>query len=71
MTEKEKSLRITKNCNLLLFLLILTSCATQITEQPAQREPIVLAWIGPLTGPVASLGIDNFRGIELAVKQVN
>lgn len=34
-------------------------------------DPVKIGYIGPLTGPIASIGIDNSRGIELAVADLN
>lgn len=33
--------------------------------------PLVIGWIGPLTGPVSFLGIENHRAIQLAVTEYN
>ncbi len=54
-----------------LFVIILVACTRSPTGKVVQQEPITLAWIGPLTGSSASLGIDNYHGVELAVKELN
>ena len=35
------------------------------------QEPIKVGWIGPLSGVLASYGMENKRGVELAVEQFN
>ena len=37
----------------------------------AAPQPIVIAYEGPLTGSQANNGIDMYRGVKLAVDQVN
>lgn len=38
-------------------------------NSPAQIEkPVTIGWFGPLSGPVASLGEQNLKGIQLAIK---
>ncbi len=40
-------------------------------DDPMMEQPIKMGWIGPLTGPIAAVGIDNVRGVELAVSDIN
>jgi len=49
----------------LVLATILASCSTN------NEEEIRVGFIGPLTGDVASVGIDNLRGIEVAVDDIN
>lgn len=56
----------------LLFLMSIVSCSTDApTGSVVKNDPVTLAWIGPLSGPVATLGLDNMHGVELAVKEIN
>ena len=37
----------------------------------ATAQPLIIGWIGPMTGPSAVLGMDSSKSVELAVKQIN
>ena len=52
-----------------LSLVILGSLGCSGDDSSA--DVIKVGWIGPLTGPVAAVGIDNARGVELAVADLN
>ncbi|MDO8660855.1 MAG: ABC transporter substrate-binding protein [Candidatus Woesearchaeota archaeon] len=56
--------------SLLLFVAVLASCANTTGNDSSQKE-LVIGWAGPLTGFAASMGIDNLRGIEIAVQELN
>lgn len=58
---------------LVLISFLFVGCSSGVTERAPQEkaEPIKIAWIGPLTGAVASLGIDNLHGVRLAVTVIN
>jgi len=36
-----------------------------------EAKEIKIGWIGPLTGEVASFGVNNLRGVSLAIEEVN
>lgn len=59
-------------CYLLGFVLIclLIGGCTE-TSIDNKEEPIKVGWIGPLSGDVATLGIDNLRGVQIAVDDLN
>lgn len=44
---------------------------TNVPAQPAAPQPLVIGFIGPLTGDGASLGQNARAGVELAVTEVN
>ncbi|MBW3013284.1 ABC transporter substrate-binding protein [Candidatus Woesearchaeota archaeon] len=53
---------------MLIFIMIalfVSGCASQ------EVEPIKIGWIGALSGDVASIGVANIRGIEIAVDEIN
>ena len=61
---------------MILAIMLMSSCSTPnstgntVKQTKTEKiEPIRIAWIGPLTGAVASLGIDNLNGIKLAVEE--
>ncbi|MBI5392752.1 ABC transporter substrate-binding protein [Candidatus Woesearchaeota archaeon] len=58
-----------------LSIAIIISCTAtgKVVQQKTanEQEQITLAWIGPMTGQVASLGLDNLHGVELAVDKLN
>lgn len=37
--------------------------------EEAVGDNVAIGWFGPLSGPVASLGEDNLRGVQLAIKE--
>ena len=58
-----------------ILLVLATLVMTVIVESPLkaqQKEAVVdavaIGWFGPLSGPVASLGEQNLRGVQLAIK---
>ncbi len=67
---------------LITLIIVLTGCGRlpptgmayhpQITEGGLlKQEPITIGWFGPLTGEVASAGVPNLKGIQLAVDHIN
>lgn len=57
----------------MLHALAVFSAALFLASTPvrAADDPIKVGWIGPLSGVLASYGLDNKRGIEFAVNQIN
>jgi branched-chain amino acid transport system substrate-binding protein len=66
---KKNTPRVVLICSLaLVFSLLLTVCGSQINE----NKPVVkIAWIGPLTGGNAGIGIGGRNSFQLALKQAN
>ncbi len=59
---------------LVLLVISLGGCATtgKVVQQPQDKEqPVKIGWIGPLTGEMAALGINNLKGIQVAVNEIN
>lgn len=55
---------------IVIILLVIGGVALMLVspKQPAgPSEQVVVGWFGPLSGPVASLGEENLRGVELAI----
>jgi branched-chain amino acid transport system substrate-binding protein len=59
-----------------LLLILTTFAVITIAEAPlstqaeeAVADTVAIGWFGPLSGPVASLGEDNLRGVQLAIKE--
>jgi branched-chain amino acid transport system substrate-binding protein len=52
-----------------LALLVILGFST--TAVQAAEPPIKIGWVGPLSGVIASYGLDNKRGVEFAVEQIN
>lgn len=50
-----------------LILLVIIVLLSQ-KESSEIKEQITIGWFGPLSGPVASLGEQNMRGVQLAIK---
>jgi branched-chain amino acid transport system substrate-binding protein len=42
-----------------------------LAQARAAEGPIKVGWVGPLSGVLASYGLENKRGVEFAVKQIN
>jgi branched-chain amino acid transport system substrate-binding protein len=51
---------------IILLLITITGCASIPYE-----DVIKVGYTGPLSGPVSGLGIDNMKGIELAIDAIN
>jgi branched-chain amino acid transport system substrate-binding protein len=53
-----------------LFLSVISLVTSKALAQSsaAQADVVTVGWFGPLSGPVASLGQQNLRGIELAIR---
>ncbi|MBW2991334.1 ABC transporter substrate-binding protein [Candidatus Woesearchaeota archaeon] len=61
---------------LVLLVIGLGGCMTTPTGKAVQQaqleeEPIKIGFIGPLTGEMAALGINNLKGIQVAVNEIN
>ena len=55
----------------LMVLLLLVAGCTSTDQVVLEEEPIVIGWMGPLSGSAASFGYNNLRGIELAIDDIN
>ncbi len=51
-----------------IIVIIIVVLLTQKTPTDT-GEQVVVGWFGPLSGPVASLGEENLRGVELAIAE--
>lgn len=56
---------------IVIALLIIASCSNSITGEVVGDNQIKVAWMGPLTGEFASIGIPNLEGVQLAIDEVN
>jgi branched-chain amino acid transport system substrate-binding protein len=54
-----------------LLVLSIASSLGCSGDDASTDDDIKVGWIGPLTGPVAPIGVDNSRGVELAVADLN
>jgi len=54
----------------ILFLVLLVAC-NGATGNTVHEDVIKVAFIGPITGSSAVFGLENLRGVELAVEQLN
>ena len=50
---------------------VLSAAAVGTAAPPSSPEPLVIAVEGPQSGGQASNGLDQLRGVQLAVRQVN
>jgi len=50
------------------LVLVILAIASNQNSRKQSGDEITIGWFGPLSGPVASLGEQNLRGIELAIK---
>lgn len=58
-----------RNKNILLLTLVLTVLIIIVVlKKPTNSVQTTIGWFGPLSGPVASLGEQNLRGAQLALK---
>ena len=48
-----------------------TAAAPAPSEAPAESDPVILGFFGPLTGPTAQAGNALFQGAQLRVKELN
>jgi branched-chain amino acid transport system substrate-binding protein len=55
----------------LLALALVASASTSIPKRAVAEEPIKIGWIGALSGVLAPYGLENKRGVEFAVEQIN
>ncbi|RKX75188.1 MAG: amino acid ABC transporter substrate-binding protein, partial [Spirochaetes bacterium] len=55
----------------LFFLLLTSNVFAGGTKEKAEEEAVKIGAIFPLTGASAHEGLDERRGVELAVKQIN
>ena len=54
-----------------LMGLAMSSCTTGPAPAQTQSSPLVVAFLGPLSGDAASFGVSQRRGIELALDEMN
>jgi len=58
----------------IIALLIISGCATQNTiptENIAEKTPIKIGWIGPLSGPSALYGQVELNGAKISADRIN
>jgi branched-chain amino acid transport system substrate-binding protein len=66
---KKNAPRVVLICSLaLVFSLLLTVCGSQ---KNGNKPVVKIAWIGPLTGGNAGIGIGGRNSFQLALKQAN
>ena len=53
---------------MLIFTLLCSSLLFSCSEREPEIKAITIGWIGPLTGPVSLLGVDNLNAIKLALE---
>jgi branched-chain amino acid transport system substrate-binding protein len=56
---------------MIAFLLILTACSSNETSSGGKSETLKIGALYPLSGDLALLGEESFRGAELAVEEIN
>lgn len=62
MRRRQEKNRAYLPAGLLALVLALGSCA---------RQPVQVGFIGPMTGPIANIGVEGYRGFGLAVAEAN
>ena len=59
---------------LLPVLLVMSSACEWFLKSDVKKKthpPLTIGWIGPLSGPVSLLGIDNLNTIKMALEKIN
>jgi branched-chain amino acid transport system substrate-binding protein len=62
---------MTSSINKRLILLLILVVSSIFIVSCGSNDDITIAWIGPLTGPVNLLGVENIKAVELAIQEYN
>ncbi|MBW2202529.1 MAG: ABC transporter substrate-binding protein [Deltaproteobacteria bacterium] len=54
-------------------MMVLNACTSSEdkTQQAQKRNTVTIGWIGPLTGPISLIGVDNLKAVRMAIEKYN
>ena len=55
----------------MIIVIMLMSVLSGCSPAPKASEEVIIGYVGPLTGPSATMGLATRQGAELAIEEIN
>jgi len=71
LTERRGQMKRILRCSLICLSLFIIFSGIAFSQQGVTKDTILIGGFGPLTGPVAWIGLGSRDGINLAINEIN